>query len=142
MHGQPGSGNGSGNGWHAASSSEESASDEVRWIEIDLSDLWLSADLTTPDDLAGAATHVYERFVAYADDGWEWLTYPGSREFDGWLRAERGGVEILAGARLKSRRAAAPSTRAANGVSAYRTRQLTGRPWTAEPGSKRWKPFS
>jgi hypothetical protein len=120
--------------------------DEVRWIEIDLSDLWLSADLTTPDHLAGAATHVYERFVAYADDGWEWLTYPGSRQFDGWLRTDRGGVEILAGARLLSRRAAMaqplPADRPAHGLSPYRTRQLTATPWTAEPGSKLWKPFS
>ena len=133
------------NGWDTVASPAEAA-DEVRLIEIDLSDLGLAADISSPDDLAGAATHVYERFVAYADEGWEWLDYPGSREFDGWLRTNCGGREILAGARLLSRRAASAqlgaSARAANGLSAYRTRQLTGRPWTAEPGSKLWKPFA
>src|SRR6266851_3724652 len=58
---------------------------ETRWIEIDLSDLGLPAEMPTLDDLALAAAHVYERFVPYADDGWEWVTYPGSRDFDGWV---------------------------------------------------------
>src|SRR5216683_3611396 len=77
---------------------------ETRWIEIDLSDLELPAEMPTLDDLAVAAAHVYERFVPYADDGWEWLSYPGSRDFDGWLYAEHAGWRILAGARLLSRR--------------------------------------
>src|SRR5229473_2521937 len=116
---------------------------ETRWIEIDLSDLGLPAEMPTLDDLAIAAAHVYERFVPYADDGWEWVTYPGSRDFDGWAYSERAGRRILAGARLLSRRAspAEPTTavRPSHGLSAYRTRQLTGRSWTAEPGSKIWK---
>ena len=114
------------------------APQEVRWIEIDLSDLGLS-DLESPDGLAMAASHVYERFVPYADEGWEWVTHPGSRDFSGWVVSDQGR---LLSARLLSRRAAdadAPESRAAHGVSAYRTRQLTGRPWTAEPGSKHWK---
>jgi hypothetical protein len=115
----------------------------MRWIEIDLSDLGLPAYMPTLDDVALAAAHVYERFVAYADDGWEWTSYPGSRDFDGWVFAERGGQYILTAARLLSRRAApdepADALRPTHGVSAYRTRQLTGRPWTAEPGSKIWK---
>ena len=119
---------------------------ETRWIEIDLSELALPADMPTLDDLATAAAHVYERFVPYADDGWEWLTYPGSRDFDGWVYAERVGQRILAGARLLSRRAAPEEPEAAvrpsHGLSAYRTRQLTGRSWTAEPGSKAWKSFN
>jgi hypothetical protein len=114
----------------------------MRWIEIDLSDLGLSADMSTPDDLAVAAAYVYERFVPYADDGWEWTTFPGSRAFDGWLASGR----ILIGARLFTRRVApqeeATAERPTHGVSAYRTRQLTGRSWTAEPGSKAWRPFS
>jgi hypothetical protein len=113
---------------------------EQRWIEIDLSDLRLPAEMPTLHDLSVAAAYLYERFVEYADDGWEWLTYPGSRDFDGWVYAERGGRRILAGARLLSRRVATdPSANYAppsHGVSAYRTRQLTGTPWTAEPGSK------
>src|SRR5229473_7403224 len=80
---------------------------DTRWIEIDLSDLGLPAEMPTLDDLAVAATHVYERFVPYADDGWEWVTYPGSRDFDGWVYSERGRQRILVGARLLSRRAAA-----------------------------------
>jgi hypothetical protein len=123
-----------------------SALAETRWIEIDLSDLWLPADMPTLDDLAVAAAHVYERFVPYADDGWEWVSYPGSREFDGWVSTERASLRILAGARLLSRRAVsaepASSSRPSHGLSAYRTRQLTGRAWTAEPGSKVWKSFS
>ena len=128
-----------GNGRSAAAPSTAA---EVRWIEIDLSDLGLPADMPTLDHLAVAASHVYERFVPYADEGWEWVTHPGSREFDGWVSNDRGG---LTAARLLSRRAAEAtdeSSRAAHGVSAYRTRQLTGRPWTAEPGSKHWRPFS
>src|SRR5260370_11284511 len=78
---------------------------ETRWIEIDLSDLGLPAEMPTLDDLALAAAHVYERFVPYADDGWEWVTYPGSREFDGWVYSVHGRRRILSGARLLSRRA-------------------------------------
>jgi|SRR5579859_1689667 len=130
-----------GNGTAAKPPSIES---ETRWIEIDLSDLGLPAAMPTLDDLALAAAHVYERFVPYADDGWEWVTYPGSREFDGWVYSHQGR-RILTGARLLSRRAtpepATPQSRPSHGVSAYRTRQLTGRSWTAEPGSKAWKPF-
>ena len=118
---------------------------ELRWIDIDLSDLRLSASeaLSTPDGLAMLASHVYERFVPYADEGWEWVTHPGSRDFQGWVSNDRGG---LMAARLLSRRAAdagdTPADRPAHGISPYRTRQLTGRPWTAEPGSKHWKPFA
>jgi hypothetical protein len=117
---------------------------EVRWIEVDLSDARLPADLHSLDNLATAAAHVYERFVRHADEGWEWVVHPGSREFDGWVVDERQGRRVIKAARLLCRRtplddSAAP---ASHGVSAYRTRQLTGRPWTAEPGSKLWKPFS
>lgn len=113
---------------------------EQRWIEIDLSDLRLPAEMTTLHDQSVAAAYLYERFVEYADDGWQWISYPGSRDFDGWMYAERGGRRILAGARLLSRRAtpdpSASAARPSHGVSAYRTRQLTGTPWTDEPGSK------
>jgi hypothetical protein len=116
---------------------------EQRWIEIDLSDLRLPAEMSTLAQLSIAAAYVYERFVEYADEGWQWVTYPGSRDFDGWLFAEHGGRRILAAARLLSRRAplnpSASSSRPGHGVSAYRTRQLTATPWTAEPGSKALK---
>ncbi len=119
---------------------------ETRWIEIDLSDLGLPAEMPTLDDLALAAAHVYERFVPYADDGWEWVTYPGSRDFDGWVYAERAHRRIVGAARLLSRRAlldeSPTQSRPSHGLSAYRTRQLTGRSWTAEPGSKVWRSFS
>src|SRR5216683_1691070 len=119
---------------------------ETRWIEIDLADLGLPADMPTLDDLANAAAHVYERFVPYADDGWEWVTYPGSRDFDGWVYAERAQRRIVGAARLLSRRAlldeSPTQSRPSHGLSAYRTRQLTGRSWTAEPGSKVWRSFS
>ena len=123
-----------------------SAGAETRWIEIDLADLRLPAEMPTLDDLALAAAHVYERFVVYADDGWEWVSYPGSRDFDGWLYSEHARRRIVAGARLLSRRAtpddSARHSRPGHGVSAYRTRQLTARFWTAEPGSKVWRPIA
>src|ERR1700716_1325548 len=125
MNGQLGNG-------HAAN--PPSARAETRWIEIDLSDLRLPADMPTLDDLAVAAAHVYERFVAYADEGWQWVDYPGSRGVDGWVYGEVGSRRILAGARLLSRRAAADASasasRPSHGLSAYRTRQLTGRAWS------------
>lgn len=115
---------------------------ENRWIEIDLSDLDLPAEMGRLDELALATAHVYERFVPYADEGWEWVAFPGTREFDGWVLA--AGGRTLAAARVLSRRVAEIETgqRPAHGVSAYRTRQLTNSPWTAEPGSKRWHPLS
>jgi hypothetical protein len=119
---------------------------EVRLIEIDMSDLGLSAELGQPDRVALVIAHVYERFVPYADEGWEWVTFPGSRNFDGWIVAGGAQDRRILGVRLLSRRIAAhgsapttPSTRPAHGVSPYRTRQLTGRAWTAEPGSKLWR---
>ncbi len=126
---------GLGNG-HNGAAAQPAGTSEARLIEIDLSDLGLSANLSHPDQVALATAHIYERFVPYADEGWEWVTFPGSRDFDGWLIARNS----LVGVRLFSRRAA-PSAgeRGAHGVSAYRTRQLTGRPWTAEPGSKLWR---
>ena len=133
-----------GNG--AAPARPSSGTAETRWIEIDLSDLGLDAELSTLDDLALAAAHVYERFVPYADDGWQWVSYPGSREFDGWVYSERARRRIVAAARLLSRRAvpeeSGPQSRPIHGLSAFRTRQLTGRPWTAEPGSKVWRSFT
>ncbi len=133
-----------GNG--AAPARPSSGTAETRWIEIDLSDLGLDAELSTLDDLALAAAHVYERFVPYADDGWQWVSYPGSREFDGWVYSERARRRIVAAARLLSRRAvleeSGPQSRPTHGLSAFRTRQLTGRPWTAEPGSKVWRSFT
>ena len=119
---------------------------ETRWIEIDLSDLGLPAEMPTLDDLALAAAHVYERFVPYADDGWQWVTYPGSRQFEGWVYSEQNHRRIIGAARLLSQRAMpeepAPGSRPSHGLTAYRTRQLTGRPWTAEPGSKVWRSFA
>ena len=132
-----------GNGRAAATPSSLA---ETRLIEIDLSDLGLPAEMLTLDDLALAAAHVYERFVSYADDGWEWVTYPGSRSFDGWVYVERAHRRIVGAARLLSRRAVPEETpsalRSSHGLSAYRTRQLTGRSWTAEPGSKAWRSFT
>ena len=119
---------------------------EIRWIELDLSDLTLPAEMPTLDLLAAAAAHVYERFVPYADEGWEWMTHPGSRSFDGWTHETRDNRRVIVSARLLCRRIApdepTSGARPAHGLSAYRTRQLTGRPWTAEPGSKIWRPFS
>jgi hypothetical protein len=147
QHGAPGNGhqangNGNGNG-HGQSSSLPEPLAEVRSIDIDLSDLELPADLPSLDDLALAAANIYERFVPYADDGWEWLTFPGSRDFDGWLYSDPLHPRHLTGARLLCRKVAdePAGPRPGHGVSAHRTRQLTERPWTAAPGSKLWQPF-
>jgi hypothetical protein len=113
------------------------AIEEARWIEIDLSDLGLAATLSDRDQVALATAHVYERFVPYADQGWVWVDFPSGRDFDGWVLSGR----TIAGVRIFSRRGHVSGAPAANGVSAYRTRQLTGRPWTSEPGSKRWRSF-
>ena len=129
-----------GNG-HAGVAARSAA--EARIIEIDLSDLGLPADMTRLDQIALATAHIYERFVPYADDGWEWVTFPGSPDFDGWVYSDR--PHALAAARLLSRRVAIDDPggqRPTHGVSSYRTRQLTGRPWTAEPGSKLWRSMS
>src|SRR2546428_12923472 len=89
--------------------SPPSAGAETRWIEIDLSDLRLPAEMPTLDDLALAAAHVYERFVAYAADGWEWGSYPGSRDFEGWVYSQPPRRRIVAGARLLSGRQTPPN---------------------------------
>ncbi len=60
------------------------AKDE-RWIEIDLADLHLSSDMSTLDHRAEVASYIYERFVPYADEGWEWVVHPASRRFDDWV---------------------------------------------------------
>lgn len=126
--------------------SQSQRASETRLIEIDLSDLGLSADLSDVDQLANVISLVYERFVPYADEGWEWISFPGSREFDGWVTSEDARARILLAVRVLSRRAPnadfAPGSRPTHGLSAYRTCQLTGRPWTAEPGSKLLRPFN
>jgi hypothetical protein len=132
---------GPGNGRNGAAAQPAS---EVRLIEIDLSDLGLAADLAQPDQVALATAHVYERFVPYADEGWEWVTFPGGHQFEGWVLSERARERTILGVRLLSRRTdsttqPSATSRPAHGLSAYRTRQLTGRAWTAEPGSKLWR---
>ncbi len=121
--------------------------DAEHWIDIDLSDLNLRAPLTTLDDLATAAAHVYERFVPHADQGWEWIGPLGRPEFDCWSYQLHDGQLIVSAARLPVRRAAGtrsmdtPDLNSTDRVSPYRTGQLTQRPWTGEPGSKIWKPL-
>jgi hypothetical protein len=117
-------------------------SDDERWIEIDLSDLHLSSDMSSLDHRAEVASHIYERFVPYADEGWEWAIHPASHRFDTWIT--RPGEELLA-ARLLCRRAEpeiAHEQRAAHGLSGYRTRQLTRRLWSSAPASKIYQPMS
>lgn len=114
------------------------AKDE-RWIEIDLADLHLSSDMSSLDHRAEVASYIYERFVPYADEGWEWVVHPASRRFDDWVT---NGSEITA-ARMHCRRVEPEtphSERALNGLSGYRTRQLTRRLWSSEPTSKVYRP--
>jgi hypothetical protein len=124
---------------------DQRISDRERWIEVDLSDLRLSSDMSSLDHRAEVAAHIYERFVPYADEGWEWVIHPASRRFDTWVtEPTRDGDQILA-ARLLCRRAepdAPHAPRASHGLSGYRTRQLTRRLWSAEPASKIYRPLS
>jgi hypothetical protein len=103
----------------------------------------LPADMQTLDDVATAASHVYERFVPYADDGWEWMADPGRKEFTGWVAEDHDGRREITGVRLPVHRVAVDQRTAEAQeryrISEHRTRQLTGESWTAEPASKRWK---
>ena len=117
--------------------------EERRTVFLDLSDVGLSAELRTLDDVATAASHVYERFTPYADDGWEWTTDPSRREFTGWVAEEHDGRREITGVNLPVHRVArdrrAPESQQGYRVSEHRTRQRTEESWTAEPASKRWK---
>jgi hypothetical protein len=122
---------------------EQRISDTERWIEIDLSDLRLSSDMGSLDHRAEVAAHIYERFVPYADEGWEWVIHPASRRFDTWITGTGDERDQILAARMLCRRAEPEAThteRPSHGLSGYRTRQLTRRLWSAEPASKIYKP--
>jgi hypothetical protein len=128
---------------HVPSSVDQRLAGDERWIEIDLSDLHLSSDMSSLDHRAEVATHIYERFVPYADEGWEWVVHPASPRFNDWVTgAGENGTEIRA-ARLLCRCANSEKHdehRATHGMSGYRTRQLTRRLWSSEPASKVYRP--
>jgi hypothetical protein len=115
---------------------------EQRTIFIDLRDLHLPGYLVQPDERATVASHIYERFTPFADDGWEWTILPSDAAFDGWVYENIDGRLSIVGANLVCRR---PRERApmwsdaAHHVSEHRVHQLTGFRWTAEPGSKVWR---
>ena len=116
-----------------------------RWIEVDLSDLHLSSDMSSLDHRAEVAANIYERFVPYADEGWEWVIHPASRRFDSWVTGEGAAQSEIVAARLLCRRAGGETPdreRPAHGLSSYRTRQLTRRLWSAEPASKNYRPIT
>jgi hypothetical protein len=123
---------------------EHLVGEQLRVVELDLSDLRLDGDLSSPQHVAAVVAYVYERFVPFADDGWEWLDQPTSSDFQGWLREPAPRGSRLRGVRLVCRRGQRiaqlePEPRPVHGVSGHRTRQLTAQSWTAEPGSKIWK---
>ena len=110
---------------------------------VGLSDLHLSSDMSSLDHRAEVAANIYERFVPYADEGWEWVIHPASRRFDSWVTGEGAAQSEIVAARLLCRRADdenAKGERPAHGLSSYRTRQLTRRLWSAEPASKNYRP--
>ena len=118
---------------------------EERKIFIDLADLDLPWQIQTFDDRSTIVSHIYERFVPYADEGWVWVTLPSDPAFVDWVYGERDGRVTLEGANLLSRRVSAERVlrpgRAVHAVSLHRLRQLAQRPWTAEPASKAWRRF-
>ena len=115
---------------------------EEREIFIDFADLDLPWQIKTFDDRSTIVSHIYERFVPYADEGWVWVTSPSEPAFAAWVYGERDGRVTLEGANLLSRRVSADRVqrprRAIHGVSLHRLRQLSQRPWTAQPASRAW----
>ena len=116
---------------------------EEREIYVDLADLDLPWQIKTLDDRSTIVSHIYERCVPYADDGWFWVTLPSDPELEGWVYGERDGRVTLEGVTLRSRRVggehAHGGERAVHPVSLHRLRQLTQCPWTSEPASKVWR---
>jgi hypothetical protein len=84
------------------------------------------------------AAHIYERFVPFADDGWEPTTLPGDPAFDLWVYEHVQGELRIIGVNLLSRRSGPQRvwTDRPHHVAQRRTEQLTGFAWTTEPGSK------
>jgi hypothetical protein len=115
--------------------------EELRHLFIDLSDLHLPGYLGSPDHRATVTSHVYERFTPFADDGWQWTTFPGDAAFDGWVYENVGDQLTVVGVDLLCRRARLPDplwSDPTHHVSEHRVQQLTGHVWTAEHGSKIW----
>lgn len=116
---------------------------EEREIVVDLADLDLPWQIKTLDERATIVSHIYERFVPYADEGWVWVMSPSDPAFAGWLYGERDGRVTLEGATLLARRVDSERSheprRAVHPTSLHRLRQLAQRPWTAEPASKLWR---
>lgn len=116
---------------------------EERTIFVDLADLDLPWQMKTLGDRATVVSHLYERFVPYADDGWVWERSPADPALAEWVYGERDGRVTLEGANLRSRRAnlgpGEQRWQAVHAVSLHRLRQLAQRPWTAEPASKLWR---
>ncbi|MBI3968368.1 MAG: hypothetical protein HY329_22255 [Chloroflexi bacterium] len=116
---------------------------EERSIYVDLADLELPAVLATADDRAVVAAYLHERFTPFADEGWEAVVHPASAGFDGWTYRDGPDRTRIAGANVQCRRASVVGgrrvVRPLHELSEHRVRQLTERPWTAEPGSKAWR---
>lgn len=116
--------------------------EQRRHLFIDLADLRLPGYVSQPDHRAAVAAYVYERFTPFADDGWEWTTFPGAADFDGWVYETVNGELTIVGVNLLCRRRQLPDAQwsdPTHHVSEHRVRQLTGRPWTGARGSKIWR---
>lgn len=115
---------------------------EKRRIFIDLADLKITGYLGDAGLRATIIANIYERFTPFADDGWEWIVHPGTPTFDGWVYEHVEGRLSVVGVHLECRRLklADPNwVDPTHHVSEYRVLQLTGTPWTAAQGSKRWQ---
>jgi hypothetical protein len=112
---------------------------EHRWIYIDLFDLRLPADLSSLDDRSEVVTYLYERFTAFADEGWEWVVHPADPSFTGWVEQVHWGDRLLAGADLLCTRIVSEplpgSEDAGNYVPSFRMRQLAQNRWRYQPGT-------
>ena len=71
---------------------------EQRWIYLDLPEPKDVAYLWASEDRAELVAQLYERFVPFADDGWEWVVHPADRQFTGWVERERDGCREVVGA--------------------------------------------
>lgn len=113
---------------------------EKREIFLDLADLRLPAYLSDLQDRSVVASYIYERFTPFADDGWQWTSFPGDASFDGWVYGTRDGAMAIVGVRLlctRDRLRDSPWTDPTHHVSQYRVQQLATGSWGAVPGTKR-----
>ena len=103
---------------------------EHRWLYLDLPAPKDAAYRWALEDRAELVAQLGERFVPFADDGWEWADDPADWRFAGWVYREADGCREIVGANLLCQRVRAATAGpvayvAPHQVSVFRERQLT-----------------